>query len=170
VGAGVALIDGLYAACGAAGAAPLVAIGPVRAALGLLGAAVLLTLGARTLHSAFRARHGAEASSEVATPRRALLTGLAGTASNPSTIASWLAIFAAANAAGAARGASGAVLLVAGVTLGSLCWMSTLATGMALARRAIGERVARLADLLAGIGMFGFGGALLYSTASGRGE
>ena len=119
-----------------------------------MGAAVLIGLGARTLYSAFRVRLGGEVDAEVATPRRAFLTSLAGTASNPLTIASWAAIFAAA---------SGAVLLVAGVGLGSLVWVSALATGTALARRTIGQRAIRAADAIAGLDLVGFGGALAYN-------
>src|SRR3954452_3691542 len=60
IGAGIALVDALYAALGAAGAAPLLAVDVVHAGLGLLGAAVLVALGVRTLWSAFRVRHGGE--------------------------------------------------------------------------------------------------------------
>jgi putative LysE/RhtB family amino acid efflux pump len=157
VGAGIAAVDSLYAAAGAAGAAPFLAIDSVRTVLGLVGAMVLLVLGARTLYTAFRVRAGGEAASEVATPRRAFLTSLAGTASNPLTIASWAAVFAAASAAGAA---DSAVLLVVGVGCGSLAWVSALAAGTALARRRIGERATRVAESLAGLGLIGFGGAL----------
>jgi putative LysE/RhtB family amino acid efflux pump len=170
VGAGIATIDGLYAACGAAGAAPLLSIGPLRMLLGLIGAGVLVVLGIRTLQTAFRVRHGAEASVEVATPKRAFLTALAGTASNPSTIVSWAAIFAVASTAGAARSPDAAILLVVGVAVGSLTWVSLLATATAtaVARRAIGERAMVLVDLLAGLGMLAFGGALAYTTVSER--
>ena len=167
IGAGIALIDALYAAAGAAGAAPLLAIGPLRLVLGLAGAVVLVALGIRTLHSAFRVRHGLEVPSEVADPRRAFATSLAGTASNPSTIASWAAIFAAASVAGAADSTGGAVLLVAGVGLGSLVWVTVLATGVAVARRAAGERALRTADAIAGVGLLGFGGVLAYGAVRG---
>src|SRR5215217_5054153 len=122
IGAGIAVVDALYAACGAAGVAPFLTIEPVHVALGLTGAVVLVAIGVRTLYAAFRVRLGNEVETEVSTPRRAFLTSLAGTASNPLTIASWAAIFAAASAAGAARTPGGAVLLVAGVGLGSLAW------------------------------------------------
>jgi putative LysE/RhtB family amino acid efflux pump len=166
IGAGIAVVDALYAACGAAGAAPFLAFEPVRIALGLVGAAVLIGLGARTLYSALRVRLGGELDAEVATPRRAFLTSLAGTASNPLTIASWAAIFAAASAAGAAHTAGGAVLLVAGVGVGSLSWVSALASGTAVARRAIGRRAVRGADAIAGLGLIGFGTALAYNAVS----
>src|ERR1035441_648816 len=54
IGAGIAAVDGLYAAAGAGGAAPLLTIHPVRLALGLVGAVVLVWLGVRTLYSALR--------------------------------------------------------------------------------------------------------------------
>ena len=102
IGAGIAVVDLLYAAAGAAGAAPLLTIGPLRVILGLVGATVLIVLGLRTLHSALRVRQGLEVAEEIADPRRAFLTSLGGTASNPLTIASWAAVFAAASVAGAA--------------------------------------------------------------------
>jgi putative LysE/RhtB family amino acid efflux pump len=162
IGAGIAVVDALYAAAGAAGAAPLLTIGPLRLMLGLAGALVLIVLGARTLISAFRVRHGLEVPSEVSDPRRAFLTSLAGTASNPSTIASWAAIFAAASVAGAADSTVSAAVLVAGVALGSLAWVTVLASAVAVARRAAGERALRTADAIAGAGLLGFGGALAY--------
>src|SRR6187397_2647946 len=71
IGAGVAVIDTLYAAAGAAGAAGLLSIEPLRVAFGLIGASVLIFLGIRTLVSAFRVRLGGEVYEEVAPPRKA---------------------------------------------------------------------------------------------------
>ena len=76
IGAGIALIDALYATLGVAGAAPLVSIGPVRVVLGLVGGAVLVVLGLRTLYSAFRVRSGGETELEVSSRRRAFATAL----------------------------------------------------------------------------------------------
>jgi len=70
VGAGIALVDAIYAAAGAAGAAPLLAFGPLQTVFGLIGAAVILLLGARTLRSATKARATTETHA-AATPRRA---------------------------------------------------------------------------------------------------
>jgi putative LysE/RhtB family amino acid efflux pump len=164
IASGIAVIDLAYATLGAAGAAPLLAIGPLDVILGLLGAAVLVLLGARTLRSAFRIRlvEGAEPIS----PRRGFLTALSATASNPLTIASWAAIFSAASAAGAAGSVPSATLLIAGVGLGSLTWDVTLATGTALVGRTAGERLLRVVDLVAGIGLIAFGVALAYSVLS----
>jgi len=157
IGGGIALVDALYAAFGAAGAASLLAVHPLRTSLSLLGAAVLLALGARTLRDAFRVRTGSAALDDVGGPARAFGASVAATAANPATIASWAAIFAAANGAGAA-GAPG--LLVAGVGAGSLGWVSLLATGTAVARRAVGDRGVRIADAVAGTGLLAFGCAL----------
>jgi putative LysE/RhtB family amino acid efflux pump len=163
IAAGVAVIDTLYAAAGAAGAAGLLAIEPLRMAFGLLGAAVLLVPGGRTLWSAFRVRMGGESREELATPRAAFVTALAATASNPLTIASWAAVFAAASTAGAASGAEAAPLL-AGVGIGSLTCMGLLAGGVSVARRWVGPRLLRTVDGVAGAGLIGFGGLLAYRT------
>jgi putative LysE/RhtB family amino acid efflux pump len=164
IAAGVAIVDTAYAAAGAAGAAGLLAIEPLRLAFGLAGAAVLVALGVRTLWSALRVRLGGEADEEVGTPRRAFLTALAATASNPLTIASWAAVFAAASTAGAvAEGARAAALLI-GVGAGSLAWMALLAGGVTLARRWVGDRLLRAVDGVAGAGLLAFGGLLAYRT------
>ena len=162
VGAGIAVIDTLYAAAGAAGAAPVLAIDSVRTVFGLVGAVVLIALGARTLWSAWRVRLGAEADDEVSTPWRAFLTALAGTASNPLTIASWAALFAAASVAGAAETTTGAMLLVLGVGLGSATSVSLLAIGVSVMRRRLGDRLLAIADAGDGAGLIGVGGLLGY--------
>ena len=162
IGAGIALTDALYAALGVAGAAPLVSFGPVRIVLGVVGGGVLVVLGVRTLYSAFRVRSGGEADVEVSSRRRAFTTALVATASNPLTIVSWAAIFAGATAAAAADTAGGAALLVAGVAAGSLSWFVGLSLGVASVRRAIGQRAMRIADCVAGLGLIGFGGLLVY--------
>jgi putative LysE/RhtB family amino acid efflux pump len=164
IGAGIAVIDTLYACAGAAGAAPLLSVDPLRLALGVIGAGVLVALGVRTLWSAFRVRMGGEVADEVASPRRAFLTALAATASNPLTIASWAAVFAAASTAGATDGAARTLALLGGVGLGSLGWCSGLACTVAAGQRVAGPRVVRGIDLAAGTGLVGFGGLLAYRT------
>jgi putative LysE/RhtB family amino acid efflux pump len=162
--AGIALVDLAYAALGAAGVAPLLTIGPLETILGLLGAAVLVFLGVRTLRSAFRVRLGDAA--PPMSPARGFAVALSMTAANPLTIASWAAIFSAASAAGAASSFASAVLLVVGVGLGSASWDVTLATATALVGRYVGARFLRAVDLVAGIALLFFGGVLAYSVVT----
>lgn len=165
IGAGIAAVDGAYAALGATGAAALLTFDPLRIALGLSGAAVLVVLGVRTFLSAFRVRAGLEVRDDVATPRRAFATSVAATASNPATIVSWAAIFGAASSATDAAVAP----LVVGVALGSLAWVTTLAAVVAIARRAAGPRTVRVADGIAGLGLITFGGVLGWRSVSRSG-
>ncbi|HSK27502.1 MAG TPA: LysE family transporter [Jiangellales bacterium] len=160
LGAAVAVVDLLYAGLGAAGVAPMLRAEPLRLVLGLVGAAVLLVIGGRTLWSAWRFRAGLEVPAEVSAPSRAFATGFAATASNPLTIASWAALFAAATVAGAASTASGAVLLVIGVGLGSLLWCTVLALGASALVSRWGDRWVRGLEVVAGVGLVGFGAAL----------
>ena len=164
IGLGAAVVDLTYAALGVAGAASVLELTGLRVAFGLLGAAVLVVLGARTLWSAFRIRASLESDQEVARPIAALRTSLVATASNPMTIGSWAAIFAAASAARVATSGLTAVLLVAGVGAGSLAWFSSLAGAMSLLGRRAGERTLRVADTGAGAGLIAFGAVLGYQT------
>jgi putative LysE/RhtB family amino acid efflux pump len=163
IGAGIAVIDTLYAAAGAAGAGAILSFEPVRLVAGIVGAVVLIYLGARTLWSAFRIRLGGETGEELATPKRAFVVALGATASNPLTIASWAAVFAAASTAGASEGTA-VLALLAGVGLGSLAWMVLLTGGVSLAGRFVGDRLLRTVDGLAGVGLIGFGGLLAFRT------
>jgi len=164
IGAGIAIVDALYAAAGAAGAAPVLSIDSVRMTLGVVGAVVLIALGGRTLWSAFRVRLGGETDSEVASPRRAFATALAATASNPLTIASWAAVFAAASTAGIVSTTDSAVAFVAGVGLGSMAWVTILALGVAAARARVGPRLLKTLDAAAGSAIVAFGGLLAWRT------
>jgi putative LysE/RhtB family amino acid efflux pump len=164
IGAGIAIVDALYATAGAAGAASALTIDSVRTIFGLVGAAVLIALGARTLWSAFRVRLGGETDAEVASPRRAFGTSLAATASNPLTIASWAAVFAAASTAGIAESTDSAVAFVAGVGLGSMAWVTALALGVSAARARVGPRLLKTLDAAAGSAIVAFGGLLAWRT------
>jgi putative LysE/RhtB family amino acid efflux pump len=160
----VALVDLLFAAAGLAGASALLAVEPLRIVLGIAGALVLVAIGARTLWSAHRLRIGAEAADEVLRPWPAFRTGFVATVSNPLTIASWAAVFAAAvpitEAAGAADDAIGTAALLIGVGLGSGAWYLLLTGALALVRRRIGRRTLLTVDVMSGVGLVGLGGAL----------
>ena len=158
IGAGAALVDFGYAVLGVLGAAQLVRITPVRLALGLVGAAFLCWLGARTLWQAARVRAGAESDGEVLAPGAAFRTSLVATASNPMTIASWAAVFSAASVGHVADTTPRAALLLVGIGLGSFAWFAVLSavTGR-LIRRRVSVRALTVADVLSGSGIAGFG-------------
>ena len=129
---------------------------------------MLAVIAARTLWAAFRVRLGGEASEEVATPKRAFATAVAATASNPLTIATWAAIFAAASSAslgGAAGTPTGAGLLLGGVGLGTLSAFSFLTLLTTLGRSRFGPRLLATVDVVAGTGLLGFAGVLGWRTA-----
>jgi putative LysE/RhtB family amino acid efflux pump len=162
----VALVDTLYATAGLSGAGSLVGGGPARLGLGLASAAILVTIGLRTIWAGWRARSGLELADDVVMPERAFATAVAATALNPLTIALWTVSFPAAapHAAGAAQ-ASG---LLAGVALGTLTWYGGISTAVALARRQVGPRFVAAVDLTAGCGLVGFGGLIGYRSLHDR--
>ena len=165
IGAGAAVIDMLYAALGVAGASRLLEIDPLRVALGLVGAAVLALLGVKTLASAFRVRLGGEAADEVASPRRAFVTSIGATASNPMTIAAWAAIFSAASTASVVSSSrSAALVLVGAVCVGSFVWFVLLSAGTAAGRRYVGPKLVGWIDVVSGLAIVGFAGALGWRT------
>jgi putative LysE/RhtB family amino acid efflux pump len=164
IGAGAAVIDALYAGLGSAGASALLQVDAVRLTLGIVGACVLAAIGLRTLHSAFRIRLGGEAEEEVASPRRAFLTSLGATASNPLTIASWAAAFSAASTAHVAGSEGTAAVLVAGVLAGTFTWFSLLSGGLAVTRRRVGRRFLVAVDAASGVAILGFAGLLGWRT------
>lgn len=156
----VALIDVVYATVGLAGVGQLLNGGTIRVALGLLSAAILVSIGARTAWVGFRARVGLEQAHEVVEPKRAFLTAVAATALNPLTIALWTVSFPAA-APGADSVAAAATLLT-GVALGTLSWYCGFSIAVALVRKRFGDRLVRLVDVASGLGLVAFGGLLGY--------
>jgi putative LysE/RhtB family amino acid efflux pump len=161
----VALVDLGYAALGLAGAARVLEqTEAVRLTFGFVGAAVLVSIGVRTMWIGFRARFGLETDEEVATPRRAFATAFAATALNPLTIALWTAAASAA-VSGGSRSTAGTVALLVGVGLGTLTWYTAFAGAIAFTRRRIGPRLLAAIDIGAGAGILGFGAYLGFRTA-----
>ena len=160
IGTGAALVDFAYAVLGALGAAALLQVPALRISLGLAGAVVLVMLGIRTLHAAYRIRLGAEDECEVVSPRAALRTGIIATASNPITILTWGAVFSGAAVAQVADTSASAWAFVAGIALGSWIVHAILATiGSRIGSR-IGERGLRWTDIVSGSGLVLFGSGL----------
>jgi putative LysE/RhtB family amino acid efflux pump len=121
-----------------------------------------LFLGLRTLWSAFRVRAGGEWDDEVRTPRRAFVTSLGATATNPLTIALWTGGFAAAGAAAHVHSGAPAAALLLGIGLGSLAWFTVLSSAASFSRRWLRPTVMRGIDVCAGVALTGFGAALGY--------
>lgn len=157
VGAGAAFVDLSYAALGVLGAASVVQLSVVRLVLGLGGAVVLVTMGLRTLHAAFRVRLGGETDADVARPTAALRTGVVATASNPLTIVSWAAIFGAASTAAVVDGSADVAALLLGVGVGSLGWFTGLALVASRVGSRLGSRALAVVDGVAGAGLVLFG-------------
>ncbi len=157
IGLGAAIIDLGYAILGALGAAALLQMAPLRIGLGLVGAGVLIYLGARTFRDAWRVRLGAEDSDEVLLPRHALRTGLVATASNPLTILTWGAVFSGAATANVADDPAAAAAFVAGIALGSLLFHLVLAVSASALGNRMGDSALRWTDAISGAGLMAFG-------------
>jgi threonine/homoserine/homoserine lactone efflux protein len=170
IGLGAATIDVAYGALGLAGAASLLRLSGLHFGLGLLGAAVLLTLGALALRNAIQAGDQAEPATAITSAPRAYLIALGGTAANPLTIASWAAVFAAASAAHISRTTIDAVLLLAGIGLGTTSWFTVLSSAMTLVRRRTGPRVHQAIDVISGLGLITFAILLAWQTTTAAGR
>ena len=162
IGAGVAVVDLTYATLGAAGAARVLDVPWLRPVLGLVGGAVLMWLGGRTLWAALRVRSGAEADSEVAVapgglPHRARrhrvqpgddrvmgrrVRRSLGRRGHPDPAAT--------------------VTFIVAIGLGSFAWHLALSAGFAVAGRRTGPRTERAVDVASGAGILGFGGLLTW--------
>jgi putative LysE/RhtB family amino acid efflux pump len=168
IGAGAALIDTFYGALGMLGAAQLLRADAVRVAIGLFGAAVLVFLGGRTLWAArsVQVRLDPDAAPEdrMATPLGAFRVSVLTMLSNPSTIIYWATAFAATSTAALTTSVATSGALLTGVFVGTSAWFTLLASAAAFGQRWIGDRAARVVDVVAGVGIIGFGVLLAVRT------
>jgi threonine/homoserine/homoserine lactone efflux protein len=138
-GLGIAAADALYGAVAGFG---LTAISTLlleqQVWLRLVGGLFLLWLGARTLVSPPAARAAAATATGLAS---AFGSMLALTATNPTTILSFAAIFAGFGVAGSGGDVGAASGLVLGVFIGSALWWLVLTTSVGWASGAITPRV-----------------------------
>ena len=159
-GLGAATADAIYGAIGAFGLTALSAflLGP-STWLRAIGGVFLALLGART----FAARPVTAATSTGRTGRLAgaFASTFALTLTNPTTILSFLGVFAGLGLAFGAGGAA-AVALVLGVFLGS----ATLALGVGVFRERLDATALRWINRLSGVVIAGFGVAALVSLAA----
>jgi threonine/homoserine/homoserine lactone efflux protein len=156
IGLAAACVDTTYAMLGALRAAPVLQWTRGRVTGALLGGTVLIVLGTRTLLSAWRPC-GQETARENGSAGRTFVKGLAATASNPLTIASWAAIFAAASASAPVHSVTRAAALLIGIGIASLSWFTVLALASAVAVHRISARWVVLLDLVCGLGLVAFG-------------
>ena len=163
-GLGVATGDGIYAALAAFGVAAITSVLVAqRRWLALLGGGALLVLGLRSLLSS-RATPKLDAAPGQATVGYLSMLGL--TLANPATILAFAAVFAGLGL-GRTGGGPGAVLLIAGVLLGSTLWWVVLASLAASVRRRITPAAVRGISALSGLAILVFG-ALAVVWAVGR--
>jgi len=160
IGMGAATIDLVYAVLGALGASLLLQAAPLRLTLGLVGAAVLIWIGGRTLYDAIRERLGRDTELQVQSPAAAYRTSLLATASNPLTILTWAAVFSGAAVSDLAGEPWHAVAFVLGTALGSLAMHLGLAGIMSAVGARLGETSLRVIDIISGVGLILFGAVL----------
>jgi threonine/homoserine/homoserine lactone efflux protein len=120
----------------------------------LVGGLFLLYLGVCTLL--------AKPATQAASMRRGgLLTAYSSTVfltlTNPTTILSFIAIFAGLGVASGAGGFGSAGLLVLGVFCGSALWWLILSGGVSLVRTRVTPRVLRWVNIVSGALLVGFG-------------
>jgi threonine/homoserine/homoserine lactone efflux protein len=162
-GLGVATADATYGGIAAFGLTAVtdLLVGQARL-LGLIGGAVLVVIGIRTLRSKPPAAPVAEP-----TTGRSLLAAYSSilglTLTNPMTILSFAALFASF---GTGDGFGGAALITLGVFLGSTAWWVVLISGVTALRSRVTPRALRWINVLSGatIAVFGaiaIGAALL---------
>jgi threonine/homoserine/homoserine lactone efflux protein len=154
-GLGVATADGVYGALAAFGvAAVTAALVSQRRWLTLIGGVALVLLGLRAL----RGGPTREAQPGTDSPRLApaYLSTLGLTLTNPATILAFVAVFASLGLSG--RGSPlQAIVLVAGVLLGSATWWLVLATLASLLRTRVTPAVVRGIRVASALAIFTFG-------------
>ena len=164
-GLGSATADGLYGAVAAFGLTAvsdlLIGNGPW---LGAAGGVFLCTLGARSFlaepaHDPAPARGGALAAVWGSTFALTLV--------NPTTILSFVAIFAGLGLGDTGGDYLGAAIMVAGVFLGSALWWLGLSGVVGAVRERVGRRALRLVNRISGLVIGGFGIGALASVAAG---
>jgi threonine/homoserine/homoserine lactone efflux protein len=120
----------------------------------LIGGIFLLALGIKTLRSAPAERAAAASGTGLAATYASTLLL---TLTNPMTILSFAAIFAALGVADTGGDLSAAALLVLGVFIGSAAWWLLLSGGVGLLREKLSSGVLRWTSWLSGVILVAFG-------------
>jgi len=155
VGLGAVSADTLYCALVVSGLTPVADRPWLRVPLYVAGALVLGYLGLSGMRGALSGR---ELQAPPPSGRQSYATGFMMAVANPVGIVYWLSIGGALVASAVARaGPSGAPLLVGGVFVGIVCWVTFLSGLTQGGRRFVSDRVLRWLTGLGGLVLFGFG-------------
>lgn len=136
-GLGAACADGVYGALGAFGASAIIAllVGH-KSALAVLGGLFLVWLGVVTWRA--RPAEASAAGGNGVGPARAFASTFALTLANPMTILSFIAVFTGLAATSHAPvGVANALVMVAGVFLGSALWWAFLSASVGFMRHRV---------------------------------
>lgn len=154
-GLGAATADLMYGCVAAFGLTAVTALLTGNAIwMRLIGGLFLLYLGAQTFRSAPATR---EASADARGLLGAYISTLLLTITNPLTILTFAAMFAALGAGITGGDYTRGMLVAAGVFIGSAAWWLLLSGGVGLLRRRIDERWLRLINRASGAMIAGFG-------------
>lgn len=157
VGLGAVSADTIYCALIVSGAAPIADSARLRVPLFLAGALVLLVLGVGSLRSAATDKD-ANGRGSPPSGRRSYVAGFLMAVANPMGIVYWLSIGGALVASAVERaGPEGAPLLIGGVFVGIVCWVSVLSGLTRAGRRFVSAAFLRWTTALSGVLLVGFG-------------
>ena len=161
VGLGAVSADTIYCALIVSGAAPVADSARLRVPLFLAGAIVLLFLGVGSLRSVASDQATNTDANTSGTPpssRRSYVAGFLLAVANPMGIVYWLSIGGALVASAVDRaGSGGAPLLIGGVFVGIVCWVSLLSGLTQAGRRFVSAAFLRWTTALSGVILVGFG-------------
>lgn len=162
-GLGAATADGCYGAVAALGLTSVSSLLiDYERGVRLFGGLFLCYLGVRTALAAPATRTAERSTRGLVS---AYGSTLALTLTNPGTILSFVAIFAGAGLATTSGNTSSAVLLVAGVFLGSALWWLILSSGVGLFHRALTPARMQWVNRVSGAALIVFGLLALLSAA-----
>ena len=149
-GLGVAPGDGIYATLAGAGIGAIALGMPfARSVVALAGGVALVALGVLAV-----ARRPAAGGDAAVRSGRVYVSSVGLTLANPATIASFAAVFAGLRMGGGA-------LLVIATAFGSLAWWVVLVGFVALVRRVVDERAARVLAVVSGAALIVFGALIV---------
>jgi threonine/homoserine/homoserine lactone efflux protein len=146
---GAALVDALYILLSLLGVSALLQIEAARRLVGLVGVALLLYFGVRTLLSGAEPVERQQQSSSLA---RSFTFGAGLTMTNPLTILFWAGVLGAMMSTRTFEAPTGVVLFAAGCVLATLLFLSAVAVAGHLLERVLTPRLSQW--LNRGVGLF----------------